>query len=362
MSTVCFVNHDMSVVGGDKTITVNLANELCKYHKVIIVSICNRRGTLAYKLDDSITYINLGVDNKARLREKMMQTMIPILKIYRKHKVKVSFLEGNYCGFIGCMARFFTGTKLVFCDHGSFASQADNQDIVTIRKMASKFCDKTIVLTQKSKEDYQAAFGLPDSKIDYIYNWIPSHLLEKERQYDADSKTILSVGRLDEEKGYDLLVKVAQEFLAKHPDWEWHIYGTGDLDEELKTWICDAGLEKQIIMKGLQTDLEDAFSHASILVLPSYREGLPIVLLEAIAYEIPAVSFDIITGPREILRDKENGYLIEPYDVKKMADQIEYLIEHPEERNRLSSNMKLDVDKFRKETILKQWLELIEKC
>lgn len=362
MKSICFVNHDLSVVGGDKTITVNLANELCKYYKVILVSICNRRGSLAYKLDDRITYINLEEDNDARLREKMMHTFGKLRRIYREYKVKVAFLEGNYTGFIGCVAQPFTRTKLVFCDHGSFASQIHQKDIVMIRSLASKLCYKTIVLTKKSMEDYRAAFGLKEKKIDYIYNWIPKQLLEPQRHYDTESKVILSVGRIDEEKGYDLMVEVAKRVLPDNPDWKWHVYGTGDLDEEIRRLICEAGLEKQVLLKGLQTDLEEAFSHASILVLPSYREGLPIVLLEAIAYEIPAVSFDIITGPREILRDKENGYLIPPYDVDKMAETIGQLIKQPEERKRLSSNMKMDVEKFRMETILRQWIDLIEEC
>lgn len=362
MSTICFVNHDLSVVGGDKTITVNLANELCKFHKVILVSICNRRGKLAYELDERIEYINLGEDNDARLREKMMHTFFKLLNIYRKYKVKVSFLEGNYPGFIGCVAQPFTRTKLIFCDHGSFASQADDKDIVAIRKLASNLCYKTIVLTKKSMEDYRNAFGLKEKKIDYIYNWIPEPLLEPKRSYDMDSKLILSVGRLDEEKGFDMMVEVAKRFLPKHPDWQWHVYGTGDLDDEVKQWICEAGLEKQVILKGLNTQLEDVFSHTSILVLPSYREGLPIVLLEAIAYKLPAVSFDIITGPREILRDGENGYLIPPYEIDMMAEKIEYLIKHPEERKHFSENMRLDVEKFQVDTIRKQWMDLIERC
>ena len=362
MDTICFVNHDLSVIGGDKTVTVNVANELCKSYKVILVSICNRRGTLAYQLDERITYINLEIDNSLRLREKMLKAFVPLLRIYKKNTVRVAFLEENKVGFIGSIAQPFTKTKLVYCDHGSIGSELEKKEVVTMRKMASALCHKTVVLTKHSLETYLKEFGTNKNKISYIYNWIPSNLLEPERTYDEESKTILSIGRLDKEKGYDLLVKVAKEFLADNPDWQWHIYGTGDLDLELQQWIDDAGLEKQIILQGLQSDLFDAYTHASILVLPSYREGMPIVLLEAIAYMVPAVSFDIITGPREMLRDGENGYIVPPYDVQEMARKIQYLINHPEERKRFALNMRLDVEQFRMENILKQWIDLIEQC
>lgn len=94
--------------------------------------------------------------------------------------------------------------------------------------------------------------------------------------------------------------------------------------------------------------------------LPSYREGLPLVLLEAKANKLPLVSFDCIAGPNEIITDGENGLLIDCYDKEMMARKICDLIESDSLRKRFSDNWLLNVEKFQKEKILKVWLDLIE--
>lgn len=362
MDTICFVNHDLSVIGGAHTVVVNIANELCNNYNVVMVSVCNRRGTLAYKLDERITYINLEIDTNARLRQKMKNSFWTLLKIYKKYKVKVAFLEENRVGFFASVGQPFTKTKLIFCDHASFASEAHKKDVVFMRRIATLLCYRTVVLTKHSMNAYLNAFKMNPKKISYIYNWISDELLKPERHYDLNSKTIISVGRLDEEKGFDLMVQVAKNVLPKYPDWQWHIYGKGDLDNEVRMWVKELGIREQVVFKGLQPDLDEAYKQAALLVLPSYREGLPLVLLEAVAYELPAISFDIITGPREILRDGENTFLIKCYDTDAMADKICYLIEHPEVRQRFSENMKLNVDEFRVSTIRQKWIDIIEKC
>ena len=96
-------------------------------------------------------------------------------------------------------------------------------------------------------------------------------------------------------------------------------------------------------------------------VLTSYREGLPLVLIEAKANALPLVSFDVISGPREIISHGEDGILIPPYDTEKMAEEIYELLEKPEKRLRLSENSQNNLDLFSKETILSQWKALIQE-
>lgn len=84
------------------------------------------------------------------------------------------------------------------------------------------------------------------------------------------------------------------------------------------------------------------------------------VLLEAKAYRLPIVSFDIETGPDEIVDDGVNGYLIEPYNVEEMADRICELIEKPELRKQFSDNAYIGIEKFDKNKIAEKWISVLE--
>lgn len=103
--------------------------------------------------------------------------------------------------------------------------------------------------------------------------------------------------------------------------------------------------------------LAEKYKEYSMYVLPSYREGLPLVLLEAKANRLPIVSFDIMTGPREIVRDGIDGILVPPYDLEKMGNAICSLIENEDLRSSMSLKSQENIYKYSKTAILKQWCD-----
>lgn len=158
-----------------------------------------------------------------------------------------------------------------------------------------------------------------------------------------------------------MLVEAAKLVLPKYPDWQWDLYGTGDTLDEIRKKIEEYGLEKQLILKGNVKDVYQVYGEYAFLVLPSYREGLPLVLLEAKALGLPMISFDITTGPNEIIKDGKDGYLIPPYDIQKMAERIEKFITDEEQRVSFSKNTEDGIEKFEKKQIYDQWVQLIEE-
>ena len=158
-------------------------------------------------------------------------------------------------------------------------------------------------------------------------------------------------------------MQVAKSVFAKHPDWQWHIYGDGE--QNYKNQIIDLikqnSLENHIILKDNHSEIYDLYQDYSFLVMTSRYEGLPMVLLEAKAKKLPIVSFDINSGPSDIIRDGVDGFLIKPFDCEAMADKICELIENPELRQKLSDNAYGNLDKFSKEKIIKQWCDLIDE-
>ncbi|MEF2953582.1 MAG: glycosyltransferase family 4 protein [Blautia sp.] len=353
---ICFIDFDMSITGGVEQVTANLVNELINYYEVHVISILQTKPEWAYKLDGRVHYHSLLYE-EVRLRQCMTETFVKLRKYLKGNKIDVAFLMGNYPGIVSVFVRPFVKTKFVFCDHGALMNQWERKDIRYIRLITSKMCDKTITLTKKSMEDYIKKFHLKN-KVDYIYNWL--ELPKEEIIYEKESKKILSVGRFGKEKGYDLLLKVAEKVFAACPEWEWHLYGDGETFQETLDMSKKKGLEHNLIFHGNCSDIYYEYRKYALLVLTSYREGLPLVLLEGKANKLPMVSFDVQTGPNEIIQSGINGYLIEPYDVDEMAGKIIELLKDKELRKAFSDNSYKDIKKFDKNTVLQKWMEIIE--
>lgn len=358
MKRVCLVDYDMAVTGGVEQVTASLANTFCGDYQVFLCEI-NHSGPCAYDLDERV-HFQEGMKGKTRLREMIRGFLGPFIRFVKEHKIDVVLMMGNYPALIVSFTRFFTKARYIYCDHGALMNQWDQKDITGIRRWVSWCAHKTVVLTEKTRQDYLEKFHIRPGKIRCIYNWVEDEVAESRRPYQRESRKILSVGRFGKEKGYDLLVKVAGQVLPEYPQWSWDIYGAGETFEETKEAIRQAGLEGQICLKGNVKEAYRFYGEYAFLVLPSYREGLPIVLLEAGALGIPMVSFDIETGPGEIILEGENGFLIPPYDVEGMAEKIRELIRDPDLRERLAS-YEGTREKFSKEKILREWIKVLEE-
>ena len=181
------------------------------------------------------------------------------------------------------------------------------------------------------------------------------------QEYQRDTKKIMTAGRLEYEKGYDRLIDIAKQVLPQHPDWEWHIYGKGKLYKVIDRKIRDNKLERQLILKGMSNELLEEYHNYAIFALTSYIEGLPLVLLEAKVNHVPSISFNILTGPSEIINDGYNGYLIQDGDISSFAEKLGILMESDDLRYTFSCHTCEGIDKFRKNEILKQWKALFSK-
>ncbi len=360
MTSVCFVMYDLSIVGGVERVVESLANKLTKHCSVHVISLHGQECNSALRFSDQIKTAFLHLP-EGRLREQMMKAFFPLRKYFSKNKIDIAFLEATFSGFIGSPAGLFSKTKMVFCDHGALLNQINDKDVTKMRKFAATLCKKIVVLTKRSKDDYVKLFEINDQKIKYIYNWIGESMIDRNRVYHADSNIIITAGRFTKEKGFALLIQVASKVLPMCEGWKWYIYGEGPLESEIREEIHTKGLDDLVILKGFTDNMDLVYQNAGLYVLPSYREGVPLVLLEAKAYKIPCVSFDIVSGPNEIIDDGINGYLIKPYDIDMMADAIKRLIDDPAKRKQFSENAYLNIERFCEENIYNQWIELINE-
>lgn len=356
MKKICLIDYNMSVVGGVEQVTASLANSLCEFYEVHLICICG--GNSVFSLDNRVRFSVIS-EKEERLSIMRKKYKSVIADYLNKNDISVAIVQGNYSGFITSAIRFETKTKLVFCDHGALMNQWERKDIVVIRFIATLLHHKTVTLTKQNMNDYRKRFLISKKRLTVIPNWISDDVAFSDK-YDINSKRILSAGRFGKEKGFDMLVKAFAPVAEKHPDWHLDIYGDGEMMDTVKNLIAEYQIANNVHLMGMCSNLAEKYKEYSMYVLPSYREGLPLVLLEAKANRLPIVSFDVMTGPREIVRDGIDGILIPPYDLEKMGNAICSLIEDEELRSRMSHQSQENVEKFSKATILKQWCDLIE--
>ena len=138
------------------------------------------------------------------------------------------------------------------------------------------------------------------------------------------------------------------------------ICGEGPERNHLEELIRENNLQENLILKGTVQNMEEQYQKAAMFVMTSQMEGLPMVLLEAKSWGLPLVSFDIMTGPSDIIQDGVNGYLIEEGNIDEMAERIVELIKEDSKRKAFSKESQRDMDKFEMKKITSQWNELVK--
>ena len=177
-------------------------------------------------------------------------------------------------------------------------------------------------------------------------------------------KVVVSVGRLSKEKGFLRLIdiwKLIQDS-SEFKDWKLHIVGDGELKEKIENKIKDLNLTNSIILKPFTKDVESEYLSASIYAMTSHFEGFGMVLIEAQSYALPTISFDIATGPRDIIENEKSGYLIEDNNLNEYATKLKTLMQDENLRAKMGTKSKEIVkSKFSKDVVMKQWMELFER-
>lgn|SRR5574344_558409 len=216
-----------------------------------------------------------------------------------------------------------------------------------------KKCDCLVVLTRRDAQTWKFF-----KKTKIIGNPIIGRT--KTMKDEKIKKSVISVGRLAYEKGFDKLILAWNLVHKKHSDWKLDIYGEGVEHQNLQKQIDQLKLSDVITLQGAKRDIHHYYNQSDFYVLTSRREGFPLVLIEAMSHGLPCISFDCQTGPNEIISNGHNGYLVENGNVTKMAEKISYMIEHHNECLEMGRNALVDSSKYDMNEIMKQWKSLYE--
>lgn len=177
----------------------------------------------------------------------------------------------------------------------------------------------------------------------------------------CENKRVIAVGRYEYQKGFDLLLNAWKEVSDTYKDWTLHIYGEGILREKLQNQLTSLGLENSCFLEHHTLRIGECFKNSSLFVLSSRFEGFGLVVVEAMAHGLPVVSFACPCGPTEIISDRVDGFLVEPGNIKELADKIAYLIENEKKRKAMGHQASVNVHRYDIERIVPQWVQLFEK-
>lgn len=217
-----------------------------------------------------------------------------------------------------------------------------------------KRCEKVVVLTHKD-----AACWKGYDNIEVIHNVVTNYP-EKITDVADRPKRIIAVGRLQAQKGFDLLIQSWQLIAARHPDWQLVVYGHGGDLQKLQQQLEKAGLTSSMTFAGTTDNIYKEYQNSAFYVMSSRYEGWGLVLVEAMSCGLPCVSFDCPYGPSDIIRDGEDGFLVENGNIQQLAEKMELLINNKELRERLGVRARLNAARFTSDNIMPQWTKLFE--
>jgi glycosyltransferase involved in cell wall biosynthesis len=229
---------------------------------------------------------------------------------------------------------------------------------------------KSVVLNEPLKEKLVKK-GIPEEKLEVIPNGVnveDFNVGEEEvervrRKYGLEGVVVMFAGTITPRKGVLELMKAAE--LLNHRDVLFLVVGNLDLDREYARKVVEYAKDKGINAKFTgfvpYEDLKALYSACDVFVLPSFEEGQGVVLLEAMASGKPLIGSKVGGIPMQI-KEGWNGFLVEPGNIKELAEKIQYLLENEEERKKMGKNSKkLAEEEFSWEKIVKRYLEIYEK-
>lgn len=352
--------------GGMERMLSVVANALCADYDITVITAFNSGRPDFFGFEDGVRRVDLGIirDDFApnRLRQEYKARLERYL-VDNPQDVTIS---------LGSLEYFFLptlkdGSRKVLWFH--FALNYDvmtchvsrfrvvNRLVGTLRTyrrlwLARKY-DHVVCLSKEDLKRWRKHL----SNVSQIYNPIT---ISKAKDPDYSAKRVIAVGRLDGQKGFDLLIEAWKLEHERFPDWSLDIYGEGDMREPLQRQIDGLDLGDRVVLRGRTQNISQEYARHSIMVLSSRFEGFGLVLCEASACGIPQVSFNCESGPSEIIEDHKSGILVKRVgDIHGLASALGELMSSEDVRRRMGQYAEQLSHRFDLTEIVSQWHELL---
>lgn len=359
--------------GGMERVLANKANWLVAHgHEVIIVTTDQRGESPYFPLDARIKCYDLAINYEENNGKSFLNKLIHYPFKQWKHKARLTALLKElrpdivismFCNDASFIPSIKDGSKKILEIHFSRFKRlqygrkglwrlADWWRYKTDAKVVSRF-DKFVVLTHEDKEYWGNLWNMcviPNART-----------FEVNQPATLEAKKVVAVGRLNHQKGFDRLIDAWSIVDNVVSGWKLQIVGDGELREQLQNNIRELGLSNQINIGRAEKDMVSVYKDASILAMSSRYEGLPMVLLEAQAAGLPIVSFECKCGPKDVIENGVDGFLVEDGDIEQLAQKLVVLMQDANLRKQMGSAAYAHSDRYSEERIMKQWTDLFDE-
>ncbi|MEK6477766.1 glycosyltransferase family 4 protein [Catalinimonas sp. 4WD22] len=358
---ICFLVPSL-VAGGAEHVMSHMANFWAnKSYSVSIITLNHPQETPFYPLEEGVDLIQLNLLEKGNSFQKAVLFFKQWNAIRReiniiKPNVLIAFLDITI--LLALTVRPFIQAKVIVSERNNPYLNETNPLLKKINHFLYRFSDQLVLQTN------QIAHTFPhhlQNKIRIIPNPVlpPSHKLQDKSQ-EQSTHTIISMGRLKWQKGYDILIKAFAPLAKAHKEWSLVIIGEGDERHHLESLCRQEGVSEQVQLVGRRYNPYDMLKEASVFVLSSRFEGFPNALCEAMAIGLPCVATQCQFGPEEIIEHNVNGILVKVNDEIALRNALELLIESSTLRKKLGEHALKITERFALAKVMNQWELLIE--
>ncbi|WP_017346611.1 glycosyltransferase [Pantoea sp. A4] len=251
--------------------------------------------------------------------------------------------------FWSLLSRQKKRVKAFACEH--IAINSFSKPIKLLKYLLLRYYDRVIVLTDKDQQVF-TRWRIPSAQI-------PNPVVYQSYQRQQRSRQALAVGRLDHQKGFDLLLDIWHDFVQKNPGWQLVIAGDGELRQQLEAQAADLKISDSVQFVGKVSNIKDYYQQSDMALMTSRYEGLPLVLLEAKSWSLPVVAYDCPTGPQEIIQHGEDGFLVPMNNKTAFLAHMQQLASDDKLFYAMSENTKVTALKFDGDRIKQRWLALV---
>ncbi len=356
MKKIVFVIGSL-VGGGSERVLTTVASFLAELGDFNISILTYYKEEKEYYISPKINRINISNGDRKKYNEL---SPLKKLKIIRK-KIKeidpdyiVCFLSNPYVFTYIALSFSKYKKRITYCERAN--PKHEKNKTAKLRDILSKHSN---VITQNRGQ----ISCFPKTKnISVIPNPMYNELFENKKEYLKIPKRIVSVGRLTNQKNYELSIKAFYEVQKKYSDLEYYIYGDGNKKDEIIALINSLGLQDKVHLMGFEHDRNKIYGDKDIFLMTSLFEGMPNTLAEAMCYGIPSISTNCEFGPADLILDDNMGILLDDYEVSSVSNALFKIIENYDDYIiKAKYARKVLRNKYSYEEVMNKWKEYFIK-